>query len=64
MDALLSMINFVPLARACAILIFFLREGKHYVKAPLNIALALVVGGWVTRGSVEPGRLSLVLLGK
>ena len=60
---LVSIINCSSLARSQTMLNFYLHKSKCNVDAPLSLVTALVSGDWIVRRSIDPGRLSLLLLG-
>ena len=51
------------LARSQTMVNFYFNESNRYVEAPLTLVPALVGSDWIVRRSVDPGYLSLLLLG-
>ena len=63
MAELVSIINYLSLAWSQTMLNFYLYKSKCNADAPLSLVTALVSRDWIVRGSIDPERLSLLLLG-
>ena len=55
--------NYTFLARSQTMLNFYLHKDECNVEAPLSLIMSLVGGDCIVQGSVDPGKLSLILLG-